>query len=128
MYGRPDPEVLDADRYWSERERAAHRHADAVAARAAELRRLLASRPLAACVKPVYGQGAMVSEKAVPIAADFAGWVCETLGEVDRCLAEAMFDSQCRDRLADRYARARAELEHPPLGDYDAGALFGDLR
>lgn len=128
MYGRADPAVIDADRHTTDGETRAARHADQVQARALELMNWLRERPLQQCVPPVYGEGAMLKESSVPVGADFAGWVCETVGEVDRCLAEALYDHGRRGRLEARYALARAQFEHPPVADCDVFALFGDMR
>lgn len=127
MYGKPDSAVIDADRYYTEAETAAKRRADRVQMRALELLNLLRKRPLHACVVPVYGEGSALRDVAVPVGADFAGWVNETMGETDRSLAEAMYDSAKRGRLEARYALARAQHENPPAVDMDA-ALFGDLQ
>ena len=128
MYGRDDPALIDADRYTGDAETRAARHADRVQARALELMNWLRDRPLQQCVAPVYGEGAVLREPAVPVAADFAGWVNETMGEADRCLAEAMYDNGKRGRLEARYALARAQAEHPPAADFDVAAMFGDMR
>jgi hypothetical protein len=78
-----------------------------VARRESELRQMLATRPLLACVKALYGQ----ERGAVPVAADMAGWINESAADPDRTVAECLFSDSARARIVGKYALARAKLE-----------------
>jgi hypothetical protein len=107
MYGTPEPALADAYRVTGRQVRLEQRREAFVARREAELTKMLATRPLLACVPALYGQ----ERGAVPVAADMAGWINESSLDPDRTIAECMFSEAARARIVRKYALTRAKLE-----------------
>ena len=117
MYGTPEPALADAYAVTGRQVRAAQDRDAFVARREAELLKMLATRPLLACVQALHGQ----ERGAVPVAADMAGWINEAAADPDRTVAECMWDEAARARIVRKYANTRAKLECEllPSGYFD---------
>ena len=107
MYRTPEPALADAYAVTGRQVRLEQSRDAFVARREAELLKMLACRPLQACVQALYGQ----ERGAVPVSADLAGWINETSLDCDRTVAECMFSDSARARIVGKYALARAKLE-----------------
>lgn len=91
-----------------------------IAAQTVALTAMLAQRPTNACVAALDGSG------EVPIGADFVAWVRHNGAEVDRQLAECIWDAEARNRLTRRYTAARARAECALLPDTCFGGLSAE--
>ncbi len=120
MYREREHHLAAVERAEDEAANAAGRREAFVARREPEIAAMLATRPLLACVPALFG----LERGAVPVAADMAGWIGENFAELERTLAECMFSSEKRDRVARRYAlaRAKAECERLPASYFDEEA------
>jgi hypothetical protein len=120
MYRSTDHHLAAAERAEDEAAAAAERREAFVAGREAEISTMLATRPLLACVPAMHGN----ERGAIPVAADMAGWIGENFAELERTLAECMFSSDKRARIAKRYAlaRAQAECDRLPASYFDEAA------
>ena len=107
MYRTAEAPLAEAYRVTGRQVRLEQSREAFIARRESELRQMLATRPLLACVKALYGQ----ERGAVPVAADMAGWVNESSLDPDRTVAECMFSEASRSRIVGKYALARAKLE-----------------
>ena len=117
MYGSPEPALSDAYRVTGHQVRHEQAREAFVARREAELLKMLATRPLQACVQALYGQ----ERGATPIGADLAGWINEAAADPDRTVAECMWNEAARARIVRKYAITRAQLECEllPSGYFD---------
>ena len=126
MYGTPEPALADAYAVTGRQVRLEQSRETFIARREAELLKMLACRPLQACVQALHGQ----ERGAVPVAADLAGWINETSLDCDRTVAECMFSESARARIVGKYSLARAKLECEllPAGYFDEPASEMDFR
>jgi hypothetical protein len=107
MYGQLEPALADAYRETGHQVRREQARETFIARREVELTKMLATRPLQACVQALYGQ----ERGATPIGADLAGWINESAADPDRTVAECLFSDSARARIVGKYALARAKLE-----------------
>ena len=107
MYRTEEAPLAEAYRVTGRQVRLEQSREAFIARREAELTKMLATRPLQACVQALYGQ----ERGAVPVAADMAGWINESAADPDRTVAECLFSDSARARIVGKYALARAKLE-----------------
>ena len=107
MYGSAEAPLSEAYAVTGRQVRLEQAREAFVARREAELTKMLATRPLLACVSALYGQ----ERGAVPVSADLAGWINEAAADPDRTVAECMWNEAARARIVRKYALARAKLE-----------------
>jgi hypothetical protein len=107
MYRTAEAPLAEAYRVTGRQVRLEQSREAFVARRESELRQMLATRPLQACVSALYGQ----ERGATPIGADLAGWINEAAADPDRTVAECMWNEAARARIVRKYAITRAKLE-----------------